>query len=110
MLLCAEGTFHVFVYCNDVAWIGHLELEISIMWHRVESSKRGSSEKCMVAAAEGAISKINSSLWKLSGEPKTTSSVIEPVQWASTPGITPLKVVIVGLIREGLMPILRTVS
>ena len=44
------------------------------------------------------MSKINSSLRKLSGDPKTTSSVTEPVQLASTPGMTPLKVVFVGLI------------
>ena len=37
-------------------------------------------------------------------------SVIEPVQRASTHGITPLKVVLVGLILKGLMPILRAVS
>ena len=110
MLLCSEGTFCVSIYCNEAAWTGHLELEISIMWHHVESSKRGSSEQCVVAAAEGAISKISSSLRKLSGEPKTTSSMIEPVQRASMPGINPLKVVIMGLIREGLMPILRTIS
>ena len=46
------------------------------------------------------MSKINSSLRKLSGDPKTTSSVTEPVQLASTPGMTPLKVVFVGLILE----------
>ena len=51
------------------------------------------------------MSKIKSSLWKLSGEPKTTSSVIVPVQRASTPGITPLKVVFVGLILEGSIPV-----
>ena len=51
------------------------------------------------------MSKINSSLRKLSVDPKTTSSVIEPVQWASTPGMTPLKVVLVGLILEGSIPI-----
>ena len=47
------------------------------------------------------MSKINSSLRKLSGDPKTTSSVTEPVQLASTPSMTPLKVVFVGLILEG---------
>ena len=46
------------------------------------------------------MSKVNSSLRKLSGDLKKTSSVIEPVQQASTPGMTPLKVVLVGLIRE----------
>ena len=44
------------------------------------------------------MSKINSSLQKLFGDPKTTSSVTEPVQLASTPGMMPLKVVFVGLI------------
>ena len=53
MLLCMEGAFRVSIYCNDATWTEHLELEISIMWHRVESSKRGSSEQCVVAAAEG---------------------------------------------------------
>ena len=49
--------------------------------------------------------KINSSLRKLSGDPKTTSSVTEPVQLASTPGMTPLKGVFVGLILEGSMQV-----
>ena len=47
------------------------------------------------------MSRINSSLQKLSGDPKTTSSVTEPIQLASTPGMMPLKVVFVGLILEG---------
>ena len=47
------------------------------------------------------MSKINSSLRKLFGDPNTTSSVTEPVQLASTPGMTPLKVVFVGLILDG---------
>ena len=105
-----EGAFSVSIDCYDTAWSGHLKFEISVVWHRIESSECGSSEQCMIATAEGAISKINPSLWKLSRDPKTTYSVIEPVQRASTPGMTPLKVVFVGLIREGLMPILRTVS
>ena len=56
------------------------------------------------------MSKIKSSLQKLSDDPKMTSNVIEPVQQASTPGITPLEVVFVGLILDGSMPILRTVA
>ena len=44
------------------------------------------------------------------GRAEDTSSVIEPEQWASTPGITPLKVVLVGLILDGSIPILRTMS
>ena len=103
MLLCSEGAFRIAIDCYDAAWTGHLELEISIVWHCIESSKRCSLRK-------GTMSKINSSLRKLSGEPKTTSSVIEPVQRASTPGMTPLKVVFVGLIHEGSMPIFRNVS
>ena len=56
------------------------------------------------------MSKIESLFRKLSGELKTTSSVIDPVQQASTPGITPLKVVLLWLILDGSIPILRTVS
>ena len=44
VLLSTEGAFRVSFDCYDTAWTGHLELEISIVWHRVESSKRGSSE------------------------------------------------------------------
>ena len=53
MLLCTKGTFCVSIYCNDAAWTGHLELEISIMQHCIEFSECGSSEQCVVAAAEG---------------------------------------------------------
>ena len=53
MLLGAEGAFRVSIICYDAAWSGHLELEISIVWHRIESSKCGSSKQCMIAAAEG---------------------------------------------------------
>ena len=105
-----EGALCVSIDCYDAAWSGHLELVISIVRHRIESSECGSSEQCVIATAEGGDSKINSSLRNLSGDPKTTSNVIEPVQRASTPGITPLKVVLMGLILDGLMPILCTVS
>ena len=53
MLLCTEGVFRISIDCYDAAWTGHLELEISIVWYRVESCKCGSSEQCVVAAAEG---------------------------------------------------------
>ena len=53
MLLCSEGAFSVAVDYYDAAWTGHLELEISVVWHCVESGKCGSSEQCVVAAAEG---------------------------------------------------------
>ena len=53
MLLCSEGAFRVAIVCYDAASAGHLELEISVVWHYVESSKRCLSEQCVVAAAEG---------------------------------------------------------
>ena len=31
----------------------HLELEVGIMWYRIESRKCGSSEQCVIATAEG---------------------------------------------------------
>ena len=48
-----EGAFRISIDYYDATWTGHLELEISIVWHSVESSKRGSSEQCVIAAAEG---------------------------------------------------------
>ena len=53
MLFCTEGAFRISIDCYDATWTGHLELEISIVWYCVESSKRSSSEQCMIAAAEG---------------------------------------------------------
>ena len=96
MLLCSERSICVSIDCNNSARSWHLELEVCIMRYRIESSKCGSPEQRVITLWNGTISKINSSLRKLSGDPKTTSSVIEPMQWASTPGITPLKVVFVA--------------
>ena len=110
MLFYTERVVHVSVDCYDPTRAWHVELEVCIVWYRTESSECGSSEQCVVTTTERDDIKINSSLWKLSGDPKTTSNVIEPIQRASTPGITPLKVVLVGLILEGSMPILCTVS
>ena len=53
MLFCSERAVHVSVDCYDTVWSGHLDLEISIVWHHIESSKRGSSEQCVIATAEG---------------------------------------------------------
>ena len=53
MFLSTEGTFRVSIDCYDAAWPGHLELEVGIVRHRIESSKCGSSEQCVIAAAEG---------------------------------------------------------
>ena len=48
-----EGVFLVSIDCYDAAWTGHLEFKISVVWHRVEACKCGSSEQCVIAAAEG---------------------------------------------------------
>ena len=53
MLLGTEGVFRVSIDCYDTAWSGHLELEISIVWHRIKSSECGSSKQCVIATAEG---------------------------------------------------------
>ena len=53
MLLSMEGAFHVSIDCYNTAWSGHLEFEISIVWHRIESGKCSSSEQCVIATAEG---------------------------------------------------------
>ena len=52
VLLCAEGAFRVSIDCYNTAWSGHLELEIGIVRHRIESSECGSSEQCVIATAE----------------------------------------------------------
>ena len=53
MLLCTEGAFCISIDHYDAVWTGHLELDISIVWYYVESSERGSSKQCVIAAAEG---------------------------------------------------------
>ena len=53
MLLGTEGAFHVSIDCYDTAWSGHLEFEIGIVRHRIEASKCGLSEQCVIATAEG---------------------------------------------------------
>ena len=110
MLFRAEQAFYVSIDCYDPPRTWHLELEVCIVRYCVEFCECGSLEQCVIATTERAMSKINSSLRKLSIDLKTTSSMTEPVQLASTPGLMPLKVVLVGLILEGSMPIFRTVS
>ena len=51
MLFCTEGAFRISIDLYDTAWTGHLELDISIVWYCVESSKHSSSEQCVIAAA-----------------------------------------------------------
>ena len=53
VLLSMEGALHVSIDCDNTAGSGHLELEVSIMQHRIESSECGSSEQCRVATTEG---------------------------------------------------------
>ena len=53
MLLGTQGALRVSIDCYDTAWSGHLELEVGIVRHRIESSECGSSEQCVIATAEG---------------------------------------------------------
>ena len=53
VLLGTEEAFRVSIDCYDTAWSRHIELEISIVWHRIESSECGSSEQCVIATSEG---------------------------------------------------------
>ena len=52
VFLRSEGAFSVSVDRDDSTRAWHLELEVCIMWHRVELCKRGSSEQSVIAAAE----------------------------------------------------------
>ena len=52
VLLKTEGAFCVSIDCYDTAWSRHLELEVSVVWYRIESSECSSSEQCMIATAE----------------------------------------------------------
>ena len=53
MLFGAEGAFSVSIDCYDAMWTRHLKLKISIVWHRIESGKCGSSKQCMITTVEG---------------------------------------------------------
>ena len=53
MLFCIKRVFPISIDCYDAMWTGHLELEISIVWHCIESSECGPSEQCVIAAAKG---------------------------------------------------------
>ena len=52
MLFCMERAVHISVDCYDPAWAWHLDLEVCIVWHRIESSECGSSEQCVVTTVE----------------------------------------------------------
>ena len=52
VLLCSERALCVSVDCNNSAGSWHLELEVCIMWHRIESSECGSSEQRVITTVE----------------------------------------------------------
>ena len=52
MFLHSERTFSVSVDRDDSSRAWHLELEVCVVWHRVELCERGTSEQSMLAAAE----------------------------------------------------------
>ena len=53
VFLGTEGALRIAVDRYYTAWSGHLELEVGIVRHRIESSECGSSEQCMIATVEG---------------------------------------------------------
>ena len=53
VLLRTERAFCVSINCYNPARSWHFELEVCIMWYRVESGECGSSEQCVIATAEG---------------------------------------------------------
>ena len=53
VLLRTEGALCVSIDCYNPARSGHLELEVGIVRHRIESDECGLSEQCMIATAEG---------------------------------------------------------
>ena len=53
MFFCTERAVHIPVDYYDPARAWHLELEVCIVWYRIESSKCGSSGQCMVTTVEG---------------------------------------------------------
>ena len=65
VLFCTERVVHISIDCYDPARAWHLELEVCIVWHRIESSECGSSEQCVVTTTERDDIKTNSSLRKL---------------------------------------------
>ena len=52
VFLCSERALCVSIDCNNSARSWHLELEVCIMWYRIESSKCGSSEQRVITTAE----------------------------------------------------------
>ena len=53
MFLFMERAVDVSIDCYDPARSWHLELEVCIVWYRIESSECGSSKQCMITTTEG---------------------------------------------------------
>ena len=52
VLLCSERALCVSIDYNNSVRSWHLELEVCIMWYRIESSKCGSPEQRVITTAE----------------------------------------------------------
>ena len=52
VLLRSKRALGVSIDYNDSPRSWHLELEVCVVWYRIESSKCGSSEQCVVTTAE----------------------------------------------------------
>ena len=52
MFFRTKRVVHISIDCNDPARAWHLELEVCIVWYRIESSECGSSEQCVVTTTE----------------------------------------------------------
>ena len=75
------------------------------MWNDIEFGEHCSAEEGFIATSKRCNIEDQVFTSEIFGDPNTTSSVMVPVQRASTPGMTPLKVVLLGLILDGLIPI-----
>ena len=52
VFFCIEREVHIPVDCYDPARAWHLELEVCIVWYRIESSECGSSKQCVITTME----------------------------------------------------------
>ena len=52
VFFCTERAVHISVDYYDPARAWHLEIEVCIVWYRIESRECGSSEQCMVTTTE----------------------------------------------------------
>ena len=52
VLLCLEGAFSVPIDRDYSSRAWHLELEVCIVWYRVEFCDCGSPEQCVIATTE----------------------------------------------------------